>query len=87
MQSETELKAIGNACLATYNIDKSNLTGQLFEWHQSGKSTVANPKYFELPYACHTVYFDVQGHYAQTIFLKCSLDKHTWATLFSDSDH
>ena len=39
--TEKEIKDIGNACLATYSIDKSNLTGQLFEWHQSGKSTVA----------------------------------------------
>ena len=87
MPPEPELKAIGNACLTTYNIDKSELTGQLFEWNQTGKSTIDNPKYFELPYSCHTVYFDVQGHYAQAIFLKCSVDKQTWVTLFSDSDH
>lgn len=85
--TDTELKAIGNACLATYNIDKSNLTSQLFEWHQSGKSTVVNPKYLELPYACHTVYFNIEGHYAQAIYLKCSLDKHIWATIHSASDH
>ena len=87
MTTEPEIKAIGNACLATYNIDKSNLTEQLFEWYQTGKSTETNPKYCELPYLCHTVYFDVQGHYAQAIYLKCSLDRQTWVTLFSDSDH
>lgn len=85
--TETELKAIGNACLATYNIDKSNITLQLFEEHQSGKSTAANPKIFELPYGKHMVYFKIEGHYAQAIFLKCSLDKETWTTIHSDSDH
>jgi hypothetical protein len=87
MTTDTMLKAIGNACLATYNINKDNLTLQLFERYQSGESTIANPKYVELPYEYHTVYFNVEGHYAQAIYLKCSLDKNTWATIHSDSDH
>lgn len=85
--TEKEIKDIGEKCLATYSIDKSNLMLELFEWHQSGKSTVANPKYFELQYGTTQVYFDVKGHYAQAIFLKCSLDKQTWVTLHSETDH
>lgn len=83
----TEVKEIGEKCLATYSIDKSNLMLQLHEEHQSGKSTIANPKYVELPYNKHTVYFNIEGHYAQAIFLKCSVDKVTWVTIHSESDH
>lgn len=84
---DSKLEAIGNTCLTTYKIDKSNLMLQLFEAYQSGKSTIANPKYFELPYDNYTVYFDVNGHYAQAIFLKCSIDKKTWVTIHSETDH
>jgi hypothetical protein len=34
-----------------------------------------------------TYYYMVEGHYAQAIYLKSSLDKATWVTIFSDSDH
>ncbi len=82
-----ELKDIGEQCLATYNIDKSNIMLQLHERYQSGESTITNPKYVELPYQNWTVYYNVEGHYAQAIFLKCSVDKVTWATIHSESDH
>ena len=83
----SDIEVIGNACLSTYNIDKSNIMLELFERYQSGESSYANPKYIELQYACHTVYFNIEGHYAQAIFLKCSLDKKKWVTLHSESDH
>jgi hypothetical protein len=83
----TEVKEIGEKCLATYSIDKSNLMLQLHERYQPGESTVANPKYVELPYNKNTVYFNIEGHYAQAIFLKCSVDKVTWVTIHSESDH
>ena len=82
-----ELKEIGEKCLATYSIDKSNLMLQLHERYQSGESTIANPKYTELLYNNQTVYFNIEGHYAQAIFLKCSVDKVTWVTIHSESDH
>ena len=86
MQS-AELKEIGEKCLAMYTIDKSNLIHQLHEEYQSGKSTIANTKYFELSYKDGFVYFNIEGHYAQAIFLKCSVDKVTWATIHIESDH
>ena len=85
--TEKEIKDIGEKCLATYCIDKSNLMLELHERYQSGESTYANPKYVELPYGMIQVYFNVEGHYAQAIFLKCSLDKQTWVTLHGESDH
>jgi hypothetical protein len=29
----------------------------------------------------------VEGHYAQAIFLKASLDKTNWTTIYGASDH
>jgi hypothetical protein len=85
--TEKEVKDIGEKCLAVYSIDKSKLMLELHERYQSGVSTYANPKYVELPYDRIMVYFNVEGHYAQAIFLKCSLDKQTWVTLHGESDH
>jgi hypothetical protein len=82
-----ELKEIGAKCLAAHSIDKSNLMLQLHERYQSGQSTIEDPKYFELPYTHWTVYFNVEGHYAQAIYLMCSVDKLTWVTIHSETDH
>jgi hypothetical protein len=32
-------------------------------------------------------YFKVEGHYAQAIYLKASLNKTNWTTIYSASDH
>jgi hypothetical protein len=83
----TELKEIGEKCLAAHSINKHNMMLKLHERYQSGESTIANPKYFELPYKDWIAYFNIEGHYAQAIFLKCSVDKQSWATIHSESDH
>ncbi len=80
-----EFKECAIKCLQHNRTNPSDETLALYLRIQSGEPSNIIQEYT----ACDgiTYYYNVEGNYAQSIYLKSSIDKINWISIFSDSDH
>ena len=80
-----DIKALACACLIYNRTNADDETLNIFLRIQNGEHKPVIQEYIAQD-GCKW-YYMVEGHYAQAIYLKASLDTLTWTTIYSASDH